>query len=59
MNQRINPFANLAGAPVFSTKPKKDKPVEEETIAHIAEQNNFPSRQAAKAPKEPKRKPRI
>jgi hypothetical protein len=59
MNQRINPFANLADPPTFTTKPKKEQPVEEETIAHLAEQNNFPSRQPAKAPKEPKRKPRI
>ena len=59
MNERINPFANLAEPPVFTTKPKKEKPVEEDAIARIAEQNNFTSRQATKAPKVERRKPRI
>jgi hypothetical protein len=59
MNQRINPFANLADPPSFTTKPKKEKPVEEEAIAHLAEQNNFPSRQPVKPPKVERRKPRI
>jgi len=59
MSTRVNPFANIADPPTFTTKPKQDKTVAEETITHLAEQNNFPSRQAAKAPKEPKRKPRI
>lgn len=59
MNQRVNAFANLSDPPTFTTKPKKDKPVEEETIAHLAEQNNFPSRQPAKPPKAERRKPRI
>ena len=59
MSTRVNPFANLSDPPTFTTKPKREKPVEEETIAHLAEQNNFPSRQATKTPKEPKRKPRI
>jgi hypothetical protein len=59
MNQRINPFADLSDPPTFTTKPKRDKPVAEETIAHLAEQNNFPSRQPAKAPKAERRKPRI
>jgi len=48
MSERVNPFANInqEPTPVFTTKPKAAKPVEEETIARIAEQNNFPSRQA-------------
>ena len=46
-------------APVFTTKPKREKPVETEVIARIAEENNFPSRQAAKAQKEPRRKRRV
>ena len=58
MNTRVNAFANLADAPVFSTKPKKGAPVQEETIARIAEENKFPSRQAPKAPGVPRRKPR-
>ncbi len=59
MSTRVDPFANLADPPMFTTKPKKDKPVAEETIAYLAEQNNFPSRQAAKPPKAERRKPRI
>jgi hypothetical protein len=59
MSERINPFANLTDPPVFTTKPRKEKPVEEETIALIAEQHNFPSRQAPKAAKAERRKPRI
>ena len=59
MTGRVNPFANLSEPPVFTTKPRKDKPVAEEAIARIAEDNNFPSRQAPKAPKEPRRKRRV
>src|ERR1700677_1018940 len=59
MSTRVNPFANLAEPPVFTTKPRKETPVTEEAITRIAEEHNFPSRQAAKAPKELKRKPRI
>jgi hypothetical protein len=58
MNTRVNPFANLTDPPPFTTKPKQDKTVAEETIMHLAEQNNFPSRQATK-PKTERRKPRI
>jgi hypothetical protein len=56
MSTRINPFANLAEPPVFTTKPRRETPVTEEAITRIAEEHNFPSRQAVKAPK---RKPRI
>ena len=60
MSTRVNPFANLTEPlPVFTTKPKREKPVEKEAIARIAEDNNFPSRQAAKTPKEPRRKRRV
>jgi hypothetical protein len=58
MNERVNPFANLTDPPTFTTKPKTERPVEEATIARLAEQNNFPSRQATKARGE-RRKPRI
>lgn len=59
MTQRVNPFAILnEPLPSFTTKPKREKPIEEETISHIAEQNNFTSRQPPK-PKVPRRKPRI
>jgi hypothetical protein len=59
MSDRVNPFADLKDAPVFTTKPKATKPIEEETIARIADENNFPSRQAAKPTKAERRKPRI
>ena len=59
MTERANPFADLKIAQTFSTKPKESKPVEEQTIARIADDNNFPSRQATRAPRSEKRKPRI
>jgi len=59
MNDRVNPFADIKDPPVFKTKPRPDKPVEEETIARIAEQNNFPSRQASKPAKVERRKMRV
>lgn len=59
MTKRVNAFANLDGPPIFTTKPRAEKPVQPEAIERIATENNFPSRQAAKPPKEPKRKPRI
>jgi len=59
MNTRVNPFANIADPPVFTTKPKGDKPVEKEVIARVAEENNFVSRQPPKPPKETRRKPRL
>ena len=58
MTGRINPFATLKDVPEFSTKPKKETPVAEEAIARIAEENNFPSRQATKVDKESRRTPR-
>ena len=59
MSTRINPFASLSDPPVFTTKAKTEKPLQTETMERIAEENNFPSRQAAKIPKEPKRKRRV
>ena len=60
MTGRVNPFADLTTPlPSFTTKPKKEKPVEEEAIARIAAENNFPSRQAPKISQEPKRKRRV
>jgi hypothetical protein len=58
MNERANPFANLSDPPVFTTKPKTEKLVEEGTITRIAADNNFTSRQPAKTTKVEKRKPR-
>jgi hypothetical protein len=59
MNQRVNPFAKLNEVPVFQTKPKTEKPVAKEAIERIAQENNFPSRQAPKAPATPRRKRRV
>lgn len=57
MSERSNPFVSLKEPPTFETKPRPARPVTTEAIDRIAEENGFPSRQAAKAPKEPKRKP--
>ena len=59
MNERVNPFATMAEPPVFTTKTKMEKPVTAEIIERIAEENNFPSRQATKTLKEPRRKRRV
>jgi hypothetical protein len=59
MSTRVNPFADLTGPPVFTTKPKPEKPFEQEVIARISEEHNFPSRQPAKPSKEPRRKRRV
>ena len=60
MNTRVNAFADLS-APLqsFAVKPRKDKPLAEDAITRIAEENNFPSRQAPKPTREPRRKRRI
>lgn len=59
MNERVNPFADLSDPSIFTTKPRAQKPVEEATIAKLAEQNNFTSRQPTKPTKVERRKPRI
>jgi hypothetical protein len=59
MTGRIDPFASLTAPPVFATKPKKPEPKETKADAErIAQANNFPSRQAPRVVREPKRKPR-
>ena len=59
MTARVNVFANLSEAPVFEPKPRRETPVTNGAIEQIAQENNFPSRQATKAPKTERRKPRI
>ena len=59
MNERVSIFSNLSAPPVVATKPRKEIPVEEAAIEQVAEAHNFPSRQAKKAAKVEKRKPRI
>jgi hypothetical protein len=60
MNQRVNPFANLdeRAAPAFTTKPKQSKPVRQEVIAQIADDNGFPSRQPGPSAKQTRRRQR-
>jgi len=57
MSTRVNPFATLNEPPVFTPKSKPEKLVPKEMIARIAEENNFPSRQAPKS-SAPRRKQR-
>lgn len=56
MSGRADPLAILKDPTTFSTKPKNQRPVEEAVIEDLAKQNNFPSRQAPKAPSAPRRK---
>jgi hypothetical protein len=59
MSGRVDPFATLKEPlPSFTTKPKKERRVEEEAVERIAEENNFPSRQA-KSQNTVRRKPRV
>jgi hypothetical protein len=59
MSERVDPFAMLKDPlPSFATKPKPDQPAGTETMERIAEENNFPSRQA-KPPSAPRRKRRV
>lgn len=59
MNTRVNAFATLQDPPIFTPKTKPERLVQKETIERIAEDNNFPSRQAPKPVKEPRRKRRV
>ena len=59
MNARVNPFEGLKEVPAFAPKPKPEIKVAREAVDRLAEDNNFPSRQAARSPKEPKRKKRV
>jgi hypothetical protein len=59
MNEHVNPFAHITeNPPVFTTKPRMEKRVEEAHIAQLAVQHNFPSWQAARPPGAERRKPR-
>ncbi len=51
-------FALLKQPPRFDPKPRRTPPVTDDAIDRISEQHNFPSRQAARPPKEPKPKRR-
>lgn len=54
---RTNPFATFAEPPEFQPKPKQERKTPNEAIEKMAEENGFPSRQAPKQPRAPKRKP--
>jgi|HubBroStandDraft_2_1064218.scaffolds.fasta_scaffold828466_2 hypothetical protein len=49
MNTRKNPFATLAEASAFQTKQSRVEPVSDAAIEHIAENRNFPSREAPRS----------
>ena len=51
MNARKNPLENLLVIPSFQTKPPRVQSAPSEDIERIAEQRNFPSREATKATK--------
>jgi hypothetical protein len=55
---RVNPFVDIDEPPVFTTKPKPEKPAEKASIARLGEEHNFTSRQAPKTPKESRHKAR-
>lgn len=57
--ERANPFESIEDLPAFAPKPRREAPVAKETIERIAAENNFPSRQAARAQREPKRSRRV
>jgi hypothetical protein len=59
MSGRVNAFAGLKDPPVFEVKPKTEKPVAKEEVDRLADDNNFPSRQARKTSAAPARKPRL
>ena len=59
MAERVDPFAGLSDVPVFEPKAPREKPVAKEAIERLATENNFPSRQASRPAREPKRKPRV
>jgi hypothetical protein len=46
MTTRKNPLADLVNASSFQTKPPRPQPVSNEVIERIAENRNFPSREA-------------
>ncbi len=58
MSERVNAFADLTELPVFGVKPRSEKPVAKDAVERVAEEHNFPSRRAAKAPAGRVRKPR-
>ena len=57
MSGRVDPFSILKD-PAFAIKPRPERRVEESAIAEVAQQNNFPSRQAPKGSAPPKRRQR-
>jgi hypothetical protein len=59
MTERVSIFAGLNSAPAFKAKPRPEKEIADEAIDQISEGSNFPSRQAVRPQKEPKRKRRL
>jgi hypothetical protein len=57
MSTRKNPFATLAEAS-FEPKPPRAQPLSDDAIERIAQNRNFPSREASKPKAEPARRQR-
>ena len=57
--QRANAFENLAAPPVFTVKPKLEKPVAKESVDELATKHNFPSRQPREKKTASGRPPRV
>ena len=58
MSTRNNPFAKLADAATFQTKAPRAEPVSDAAIEHIAQNRNFPSREAPRSAAKPARQVR-
>jgi len=58
MSTRKNPFASLEDAAQFEPKPPREQPVANDAIERIAENRNFPSREAPKSKAKPVRQQR-
>jgi hypothetical protein len=59
MSERVNAFATLKEPPVFEVKSKAEKPIPNDAVDRIADDNGFPSRQARKTVPAPMRKRRV
>jgi hypothetical protein len=58
MSTRKNPFATLAEASAFQTKPPRAEPISDAAIDDIAKNRNFPSREGPRSATKPARQPR-
>jgi hypothetical protein len=59
MTDRANPFSSLDEVASFTPKAPRTKPVANDAIDRLSEEHGFPSRQALREPKAPRRKRRV